>query len=181
MERPEGLEIVWIVATRTPWWVYALFVFLLYLGLRRLKPKTNRLWVAALAPVGFLLWSAVAALALTRAAPAVAVAATWGACFIIGAVSAPVRLVPRPVPVRPGVFLFAASWVPLIAYMLIFWTRYGLEVWSAFVPRLDSELAFACLALSALTAGRTAGDFLPLLRYAPAAAAMGPSPLMERD
>jgi hypothetical protein len=168
------------VATRTPWWVYALFLFLLYLGLRRLKPKRNRLWVAALAPGGFLLWSAVAAAMLTRAEPALAVAATWGSGFLIGAASAPVRLVPRPVPVAPGVFLFAASWVPLIAYMLIFWTRYGLEVWSAFVPRLDSQLAFAGLALSALTAGRTVGDFLPLVRHRPAGGA-APSPLMELE
>ncbi|MBD0274606.1 MAG: hypothetical protein ICV73_22085 [Acetobacteraceae bacterium] len=164
MEPPATFEIVWIVASRTPWWVYALFAFLLYLGLRRLRPKRNRLWVAALAPGGFLLWSAVAAAALTRAEPAGLVAATWGTGFVLGAASAPVRLVPRPVQVERGVFLFAASWVPLIAYMLIFWIRYGLEVWSEFVPRLDGRLAFAGLALSALTAGRTVGDFLPLVR-----------------
>ena len=164
MDTPSALEIVWIVASRTPWWVYALLAFLLYLGLRRLRPKRNRLWVAALAPGGFLVWSALAAAALTRHEAAALVAATWGTGFVLGAASAPVRLVPRPVQVERSVFLFAASSVPLIAYMLIFWTRYGLEVWSAFVPRLDSRLAFAGLALSALTAGRTVGDFLPLVR-----------------
>ncbi len=168
-------KIIWIVAVNTPWWVYAVLAFLLVLGVRRLKPRRNPLVVAALAPGGFLVWSAVAAIALARAEPALLVAATRGTGFVLGALSAPVRLVPRPVPVARGVFLFAPSLVPLAAYMLIFWTRYGLEVWAAFVPRLDTELAFAGLTISALTAGRTVGDFLPLVRQTLSADAPGSS------
>lgn len=158
-----ALHITVLIATRTPWWAYALLALLAYLGLRRLRQKRSSLVKAGLAPSAFAAWSVLTALSLARDNGPALVSAIWITGALLGAATGPIRLVPRPVMVSRTHFVFAASAVPLIAYMTIFWTRYALEVWAAFDPTKARPLALAALAISASTAGRTVGDFLPLL------------------
>lgn len=170
-----ALEITLLVAMRTPWWAYALLALAAYLGVRRLRPKRSSLAKAGLAPSAFAAWSVLTALSLARDHGPALVGAIWITGVLLGAATAPIRLVPRPVRVSRTDFVFAASVAPLVAYMTIFWTRYALEVWAAFDPAKARPLALAALAISASTAGRTVADFLPLIlgraRYAEASEA----------
>jgi hypothetical protein len=137
---------VGLVVQNTPVWVYGIFALLLYLGLSRLRPRRSHLLRALLAPLAFFvwsLWSAVSA-ATTSAQPQL-VGLIWLALFLLGWWSCRFATV-----------------VPLAAYMLLFWTRFGLEVWAGFAPWRASALLLIGIGLSAATAGRTWGDLLRL-------------------
>lgn len=155
-----------IIVTHTPVYVWVLLALLLFLGVRRLKPRRTHLALAALAPMGFFSWSVITAgLLFSGGDKGIAVFA-WGVAFLAGALSGPIRTVPRPAHVHGWVFQYAATTLPLTLYMLLWATRYGLGIWAGFVPAMADTLGLAGLTLSALTAGRTVADFIPPLATA---------------
>jgi hypothetical protein len=155
------MGILRVILTHTPHYVWAVFVLLVVMGVRRLRPRRTHLAVAALAPGGFLLWSLAAAAMMFADVHAWTVLACWGTAFAAGAISGRIRTVPRPTHVEGWVFAYAATWQPLVFYMLLFAARYGMGIWAGFVPSTAGTLALAGLSLSAFTAGRTLADFIP--------------------
>jgi hypothetical protein len=149
-----------IILTHTPLYVWGILALLLFIGIRRLKPRRTHLAVAALAPAGFIAWSVATAILLFLGGNQAA-AMAWPVAFLAGAASGPIRTVPRPKHVHGWLFDYSATRLPLILYLLLFVTRYGLGIWAGFVPAMAPTLALAGLALSAFTAGRTCSDFLP--------------------
>jgi hypothetical protein len=152
-----------IIITHTPLYVWLILVLLLFLGGRRLKPRRTHLAVAALAPAGFFVWSVATAGLLFFGGEKGAAMVAWPLAFLCGALSGPIRSVPRPSHVHGWIFQYAATTLPLTLYMLLWSTRYGLGIWAGFVPEMAGTLGVAALALSAFTAGRTLADFLPPL------------------
>jgi hypothetical protein len=152
-----------IIIAHTPIYVWLVLALLLFLGLRRLKPRRTHLGVAALAPAGFFLWSMSAAALLFIDGSQGAAIIAWPLAFLGGALSGPIRTVPRPTHVHGWVFQYAATRLPLTFYILLWSTRYGLGIWAGFEPSMASHLKVVGLALSAFTAGRTLADFLPAL------------------
>ena len=153
------------VLANTPPWVWGVLVLLVVLGVRRLKPRRTHLALAALAPLAFIVWS-LTGTAIAARGSAGLVAAVWAGALVLGALTVFVHRGRRPMPLGGATFLFPATATPLGLYMLVFWARYGLAVWSAFQPALALELTLAAIAISAATAGRFAADFVPLLRAA---------------
>jgi hypothetical protein len=160
------METAGIIVTHTPLYVWLLLALLLVLGARRLKARRAHLAVAALAPVSFLAWSLVSAAMLLSSGDEGAVAVAWSVAFLAGALSGPIRTVPRPAHVHGWTFDYAATPLPLTLYMLLWATRYGLGIWAGFVPSMADTLGLAGLALSAFTSGRTVADFVPPLATA---------------
>jgi hypothetical protein len=150
------MDIAYVIVSHTPLYVWVVLVLLIFLGVRRLKPRRTHLALAVLAPLGFFIWSVVGARLLFFGEDKLL-------AFLSGALSSPVRTVPRPTHVHGWIFQYAATSVPLILYMLLWATRYGLGIWAGFVPAMAGPLGVAGLALSASTAGRTSADFLPPL------------------
>lgn len=150
--------------TRTPPYVWAILALLLFLGIRRLKPRRIPLRVAAAAPIGFLAWSLFTLVSLTSQGDPIPVLGTGAIGLLAGAASASIRTVPRPEPLPGGVFAFAGTAVPLIVYMGVFIAKYALQVWPALVPSTAWTAALIGLALTATVTGRTAADFLALLK-----------------
>jgi hypothetical protein len=155
-----------IIVTHTPLYVWAVLALLLFLGARRLRPRRTHLALAALAPAGFFTWSVVAAGVLFYGGEKGTAVVAWAVAFLAGALSGPVRTVPRPAHVHGWIFEYAPTALPLTLYMLLWATRYGLGIWAGFVPAMADPLGLAGLALSALTAGRTLADFIPPLTTA---------------
>jgi len=152
-----------IIVRHTPLYVWVVLALLLFLGLRRLKPRRTHLALAALAPAGFFVWSVATAGLLFFGGDKGAAIVAWPLAFLGGALSGPIRTVPRPTHVHGWIFQYAATRLPLTLYMLLWSTRYGLGIWAGFVPAMAGTLGVAGLALSAFTAGRTLADFLPPL------------------
>ncbi|HEX8258046.1 MAG TPA: hypothetical protein VF589_10465 [Allosphingosinicella sp.] len=160
------METASIIATHTPVYVWLVLALLLFLGVRRLKPRRTHLALAAPAPLGFLTWSVLAAGLLFFGGDKETSVVAWGVAFLTGALSGPIRTVPSPKHMHGWVFEYSATELPLTLYMLLWATRYGLGIWAGFVPAMADALGLAGLALSALTAGRTLADFIPPLATA---------------
>lgn len=152
-----------IILTHTPLYVWMVLALLLFLGVRRLKPRRTHLAVAALAPAGFFLWSVATAALLFLGGDKGAAIIAWPLAFFSGALSGPIRTVSRPAHVHGWIFQYAATRLPLTLYSLLWATRYGLGIWAGFVPAMAGTLGVVGLAISAFTAGRTFADFLPPL------------------
>ena len=152
-----------IIATHMPLYVWLVLALLLFLGVRRLKPRRTHLAVAALAPAGFFVWSVATAGLLFFGGDRGAAIVAWPLAFLGGALSGPIRTVPRPSHVHGWIFQYAATRLPLTLYFLLWSTRYGLGIWAGFVPAMAVTLGVVGLTLSAFTAGRTLADFLPPL------------------
>lgn len=152
-----------IIAEHTPMWVWLCLALLLFLGVRRLKPRRTHLAVAALAPVGFILLSVTTAAPFIFNGDELAPVLLWGAAIVGGACTVRLRSVERPVHVGGWFFDFAPSLAPMAIYLLLFSMHYGLEIWAGFDPSVSASLALLRLVLSAATAGRTAADFIGLL------------------
>lgn len=150
------------ILTRTPLYVWGVLALLMFLGIRRLTPRRTSLRTAAAAPIGFGMWSLANIAMLISAGGSASILVAGGVALLAGAASARVRTVPRPKPLPGGVFAFAGTAVPLIAYMAVFFVKYALQVWSAIVPAAAWTAALIGLIVTALMAGRTAADFLIL-------------------
>jgi hypothetical protein len=157
------MDIPHIIVTHTPLYVWVVLVLLLFLGVRRLKPRRTHLALAALAPAGFFVWSVATAASLFFGGDKGAAIVAWPLAFLGGALSRPIRTVPRPSHVHGWIFQYAATRLPLTLYLLLWSTRYGLGIWAGFVPAIAGTLGVVGLALSAFTGGRTLADFLPPL------------------
>jgi hypothetical protein len=157
------MDIAYVIVSHTPLYVWVVLVLLIFLGVRRLKPRRTHLALAVLAPLGFFIWSVVGARLLFFGEDGETAIVAWLLAFLSGALSGFIRTVPRPTHVHGWIFQYAATSVPLILYMLLWATRYGLGIWAGFVPAMAGPLGVAGLALSAFTAGRTSADFLPPL------------------
>jgi hypothetical protein len=155
------METARIIILHTPIYVWVLLVLLLFLGVRRLKPRRTHLALAALAPMGFFTWSILAAGLLFFGGAKGTALVAWPVAFLAGALSGPIRTVRRPTHLHGWVFEYAPTALPLTLYMLLWATRYGLGIWAGFEPAMADTLGLAGLTLSALTAGRTAADFIP--------------------
>ncbi len=51
------MDDLWQILNGIPWWVYLLFIILVRLGLRSIKPRTITLQRLSLLPLVFILWS----------------------------------------------------------------------------------------------------------------------------
>ena len=83
-----------IIVTHTPLYVWMVLGLLLFLGVRRLKPRRTHLAVAALAPAAFFIWSVVTAASLHFGGDSEAAIIAWPLAFLSGALSWSIRTVP---------------------------------------------------------------------------------------
>ena len=114
-----------IIVAHTPLYVWGVLALLLFLGGRRLKPRRTHLALAALAPAGFFVWSVATAASLFFGGDKGAAIVAWSLAFLGGALSGPIRTVPRPSHVHGWIFQYAATRQPLTLYLLLWSTRYS--------------------------------------------------------
>lgn len=51
------LESLWKIVSGAPWWVYVLFVYLLSVGVKAIRPRTVPIQRVVLLPILFLIWA----------------------------------------------------------------------------------------------------------------------------
>lgn len=148
----------------TPFWVYILFAYLMWMGLRRLEPRVTPITRVVILPVVFIVWG-VSGLA-NRPFGSETIALLWLAGAVLGgllgyttgpkilAVDRSRRLVHLP-----------GSWAPLTRNLLIFGSHYGLNVAAAIVPALSTTLLRWDIAVSGASAGYFIGWGVSLWRH----------------
>ncbi|HUK06003.1 MAG TPA: DUF6622 family protein [Burkholderiales bacterium] len=133
------------ILAHTPLWVFALFFALLLLGLQQARPRTatkRRVLVLPLALMGLALYGVISAF---QAHP-IAIAAWVLVLVLVAALVSRLRI-PRGVTYAPdtGKFAIPASWTPLAFIMVIFFTRYAINVALARDPSLRDTDWFAAI------------------------------------
>jgi hypothetical protein len=153
------------ILQNTPWWVFALFALLMWLGFQALRPRTLPIWRLLITPAIFIGWG-VTSLALQSMSSPILIA-DWLVTAAVGAAIAWSTSHLRNVGIdraRQHVSLPGSAF-PLIRNLLIFSAKYALGVAVAIVPASHSDLAVWNIAVS----GASAGYFLGwLARFASA-------------
>lgn len=155
----------------TPVWVFALFAYLLWMGLWRLRTRTRSVRSLWIAPALFIVWGLSGLLG--RPGPLPLTLACWTAGAAIGAAIGR-RIEPVPLlDLASGTVRQASSAIPLLRNLAVFGAHYLLHVAAAFAPASAARLMSWDTVVSGLGAGYFIGWGLLLARAWRAA----PSPL----
>jgi hypothetical protein len=158
------------ILTHTPPWVFLLFAYLVWQGIRALRPRTQPIWRLMVVPLIFIVWGlSRIGLRHDNVWPLLA----W---LMAAIVMAPLAFVTGPrllaVDRSKGLVTRAGSAVPLVRNVTVFVLQYSVAVMA--VLQLDGHAAVAIVgrAVSGATAGYFLGWALALLRrYGDTAAA----------
>jgi len=156
------------IVRRTPPWVFALFAYLVWIGIKRLRPRARDVRAVWITPAIFIVWG-LAGL-WQHGGPLALTLADWlGGALVggaLGAVPAQRLTADR---VR-GRVLQRASAAPLLRNVVLFGAHYALNVLSAIHPGQRASLMLWDVAVSGLGAGYFAGwatRFMAAYRSAP--------------
>jgi len=158
------------LVTHTPWWVFAVLAYLIWMGVKGLQPRTLPLARVFITPLVFIVWGVLGAAG--RHLPPGMNAAAWIGGAVLGAIPS-VLTSPRRVELNRSLNLvhFEGSPFPLVRNLTIFCLRYGLAVAAAMAHGDDVRLAVITTAVSGLSAGYFLGwsaAFWRMLNRAPA-------------
>ena len=154
------------IVTNTPIWVWVLLAYLLFIGIRALRPSTAPLWRIATLPAVFFVWGLFSlyqlhGLGLARVLP-------WAAALVGGIVVG--MLIASLQPIRADkvhhLVRTAGGPLTLVLIFLIFSTKYEFGFLHATQPALFAEPRFwiAEIAISGVLAGMFIGRFAGLVR-----------------
>jgi hypothetical protein len=140
------------VVTHTPWWVFAILAYLIWMGAKGLQPRTQPLARVFVTPAVFIVWGLFGAAG--RHLPEALNAAAWIGGALLGVLPG-VLTSPRRVELNRSLNLvhFEGSPFPLVRNLTIFGLRYGLAVATATSHGDDPGLAVIATAVSGLSAG----------------------------
>jgi hypothetical protein len=142
------------VLARTPPWVFVLFVYLVWIGLLRLRPSVRDVGKTWITPAIFIGWG-LAAL-LRRTADFSYLATHWGMAALIGVMVGSLGGMKKMLVDRPRQLVrLRGSIMPLLRILVIFGAHYGLQVAAAMQP--DNEETFQ--AWDIYVSGASAGYF----------------------
>lgn len=156
----------WQIVAGTPIWVWALGAFLLYIGIRALRPSTAPLWRVAILPTVFFVWGLYNL--LTIYGVSVGRALPWAAALVCGIAAGLLIAGRQPIRADRTRHLIRTSGGPLTLalILLIFSAKYVFGVLHAIGPGLFAELRYWLteLALSGVLAGMFIGRSAGLWR-----------------
>ena len=140
------------VVTHTPWWVFAVLAYLIWMGVKGLEPRTVPLARVFVTPTVFIVWGFLGAAG--RHLPPELNGAAWIGGAVIGAIPGALTS-PHRVELNRAINLvhFEGSPFPLIRNLTIFGLRYGLAVAAATSHGDNLGLAVVATAVSGLSAG----------------------------
>jgi hypothetical protein len=149
------------ILTHTPPWVFVLFAYLVWQGIKAMQPRTASIWRALIVPVVFIVWgiSRIGFGHQDSAWPLVAWIVAALALLPLGV------LTPRPFEVdhATGQIIRPGSAFALIRNLIVFVLQYAVGVISA-IDASDRALAIILgRAISGATAGYFIGSTIALL------------------
>jgi len=121
----------------TPIWVFALFGYLLWAGIRGLTPsarKVSRVWIT---PAIFITWGVIGL--VMRSGPLAANLLHWLIAALVGAGVGVLARVPMQVDASKNLVVQPGSVLPLIRNVTIFGAHYALNVLAAVKPELSAQ------------------------------------------
>jgi hypothetical protein len=155
------MKVAWQILIHTPLWAWALLAFLIWQGIKAMRPRRVTIWRSLIVPAVFIVWGL--SRLLSRQDFASPFMAWLGAAVLLLAVG---LLTARPIELdhttgeirRPG------SIVPLIRNVTIFALQYAVVVIAAVDPHDATTAAIVGRAISGGTTGYFLGRTIALLR-----------------
>ncbi|WP_044563265.1 DUF6622 family protein [Azospirillum sp. B4] len=149
------MEIIARIVSHTPVWIFALFAFLVFMGVRRLRTnvqQTGRVW---LIPGVFIIWGLYGL--ITRPGPMGPVLLEWAAGAAVGLMLARLSTIRIEVDRARGLVRQQGSWIPLARNIFLFGSHYVLNVLAAVRPDLHDAAIALDIGVSGFSVGYFAG------------------------
>ena len=146
----------------TPWWVYALFCYLMVLGLKASKPGIIPFKKLFILPIFFTLWSFYTL--ITRFQITMLTSIIWSFSILAGYYLG--WYVHRSKPIQADklkrLIAVPGSWAPLLSFLVIFSSKYFFGYTFAIHPEAKSSILYygPCIALSGIITGFFIGKLL---------------------
>ena len=154
------LDLLW----GTPWWVYAIFVYLVLVGIKSLRPDNVSLLRLVIAPLIFIVWSLYSfsgkyGLSLT-------IVSLWLMSVAIGIFLGWTLLYHGIKINKNNLIHIPGSSVPLLLYMTFFLLKYFLGVNYALDPATQQNIFFWAtdVVISGIITGIFGGRFLHVIK-----------------
>jgi len=140
------------LVTHTPWWVFAILAYLIWMGVKGFQPRTLPLARVFVTPAVFIVWGVLGAAG--RHLPPGLNAAAWIGGALLGVIPGALTS-PRRIELNRSLNLVHVEGgpFPLVRNLTIFCLRYGLAVAMARSSGDDPGLAVIATAVSGLSAG----------------------------
>ncbi len=156
------MKLAWQILTHTPIWVFPLFGYLVWLGIKARRPRTVTIWRSLIVPAVFIVWG-LSRLVLRQQDvmwPLLSWAAAAAVLLVVGLVTAQ----PFELDHTTGEIKRPGSWVPLIRNVTVFALQYTVAVIAAVDPHDATTAAIVGRAVSGGTTGYFLGRTVALLR-----------------
>ena len=156
------MKFAWQILIHTPIWVFPLFAYLVWLGIKAMRPRTVTIWRSLIVPAVFIVWGLSRLLSRQQDVmwPLIAWLAAAAVLLMAGLLTArPLELDHTTGEIkRPG------SVVPLIRNVTVFALQYTVAVIAAVDPHDATTAAIAGRVISGGTTGYFLGRTIALLR-----------------
>ena len=155
------MKFAWQILTHTPIWAFVLLAYLVWMGIKAMRPRTVTIWRSLIVPAVFIVWGLSRLLSRQDfAAPLIAWLGAAAVLLVVGLLTA------RPLELdhitgeikRPG------SVMPLIRNVTVFALQYTVAVIAAVDPHDATTVAIVGRAISGGTTGYFLGRTVALLR-----------------
>jgi hypothetical protein len=150
------------VLIHTPIWVFPLFAYLIWLGIKAMRPRTVTIWRSLIVPAVFIVWGLSRLLSRQQDVfwPLVTWLAAAAVLLLIGLLTAQ----PFELDHTAGEIKRPGSWMPLIRNVTVFALQYTVAVISAVDPHDATTAAIVGRAISGGTTGYFLGRTVAMLR-----------------
>jgi uncharacterized protein DUF6622 len=155
------MKFAWQILIHTPIWAFVLLAYLVWVGIKAMRPRTTTIWRSLIVPAVFIVWGLSRLVSRQDyASPLVAWLGAAAALLVIGLLTArPLELDHTTGEIkRPG------SVVPLIRNITVFALQYTVAVIAAVDPHDATAAAIVGRAISGGTTGYFLGRTVALLR-----------------
>jgi Family of unknown function (DUF6622) len=156
------MKFAWQILIHTPIWVFPLFAYLVWLGIKATRPRAVTIWRSLIVPAVFIVWGLSRLVSRQQDVmwPLVSWLAAAAVLLVVGLLTArPFELDHTTGEIkRPG------SWVPLIRNVTVFALQYTVAVIAAVGPHDATTAAIAGRLISGGTTGYFLGRTIALLR-----------------
>jgi len=156
------MKFAWQVLIHTPLWVFPLFAYLVWLGIKAMQPRTTTIWRSLIVPAVFIVWGL--SRLLSRQQDVMWPLLSWVAAALALLPVALLTTQPFELDHKTGEITRPGSVVPLIRNVTVFALQYSIAVIAAVDPDGRTVATLIGRAVSGATTGYFLGRTIALLR-----------------
>jgi hypothetical protein len=156
------VKFAWQILIHTPIWVFPLFAYLVWLGIKAMRPRTVTIWRSLIVPAVFIIWGL--SRLLSRQQDVMWPLVAWGAAAVVLLLVGLLTARPFELDHTTGEIKRPGSWMPLIRNVTVFALQYTVAVIAAVDPHDATTAAIVGRVISGGTTGYFLGRTIALLR-----------------